>query len=203
MNETLFDITQGLYILGAQEANTGRFVGSCIDAVMVAQFDPPKICMAINKGSFTAKQIQQTKKCSLSVLGTDTTGALIKNFGFQTSAEADKWAPDWTNIVEGLPILRSARTYFILEVEQMEEMETHYLVRCLVKRSENISTDPLLTYEGYRKNILPTFNPFSSKWVCVCCGYVYDGSIPFEDLPDDYICPVCGQPKSAFEKREE
>lgn len=38
------------------------------------------------------------------------------------------------------------------------------------------------------------------KWVCSVCGYVYDGDTPFEDLPDDYVCPVCQQPKSVFEK---
>lgn len=49
------------------------------------------------------------------------------------------------------------------------------------------------------------------KWVCSICGYVYDpatgdpdGGIPpntpFEELPDDWVCPVCGAPKSEFEK---
>jgi rubredoxin len=48
------------------------------------------------------------------------------------------------------------------------------------------------------------------KWVCVPCGYVYDpeegdlnnGIEPgtaFEDLPDDWVCPVCGVDKSFFE----
>lgn len=37
------------------------------------------------------------------------------------------------------------------------------------------------------------------KWVCTVCGYVYDGEIPFEQLPDDYLCPICGEPKSVFE----
>ena len=47
------------------------------------------------------------------------------------------------------------------------------------------------------------------KWKCQCCGYVYDeeegdpfSDIPpntsFEDLPDDWVCPVCGCPKSRF-----
>jgi rubredoxin len=47
-------------------------------------------------------------------------------------------------------------------------------------------------------------------WICVECGMVYapedgdlDGGIPpgtrFEDIPDDWICPVCGARKSAFE----
>jgi rubredoxin len=49
------------------------------------------------------------------------------------------------------------------------------------------------------------------KWKCVVCGYIYDpetgdpdGGIPagtrFENLPDDWVCPVCGATKDMFEK---
>ncbi len=49
------------------------------------------------------------------------------------------------------------------------------------------------------------------KYVCTICGYIYDpaqgdpasGVKPgtsFESLPDSWVCPVCGAPKSAFEK---
>jgi len=41
-----------------------------------------------------------------------------------------------------------------------------------------------------------------AKYVCSICGYEYTGDIPFEDLPEDYVCPVCGQPKSVFVKKE-
>lgn len=40
------------------------------------------------------------------------------------------------------------------------------------------------------------------QYVCVPCGYVYDEGeqeVPFTRLPDDWVCPVCGAPKSAFE----
>ena len=48
------------------------------------------------------------------------------------------------------------------------------------------------------------------KYVCVLCGYVYDPEIgdedggiakgiSFEDLPDDWVCPICGAGKSDFE----
>ncbi len=36
------------------------------------------------------------------------------------------------------------------------------------------------------------------KWVCTVCGYVYDGAVPFEELPDDYVCPLCGVGKEFF-----
>lgn len=51
------------------------------------------------------------------------------------------------------------------------------------------------------------------KYVCNICGYVYDpeagdpdnGVNPgtaFEDLPDDWVCPVCGAEKGDFSKEE-
>lgn len=51
------------------------------------------------------------------------------------------------------------------------------------------------------------------KYVCQVCGYTYDpekgdpeGNIPagtaFEDLPDDWTCPVCGASKSQFEPED-
>ena len=39
------------------------------------------------------------------------------------------------------------------------------------------------------------------KYVCKICGYVYSGDVPFEELPDSWVCPVCGAPKSQFEKK--
>ena len=52
------------------------------------------------------------------------------------------------------------------------------------------------------------------KYQCPVCGYIYDPAIgdveggiaagtAFEDLPDDWVCPDCGEPKSAFEALEE
>ena len=38
-----------------------------------------------------------------------------------------------------------------------------------------------------------------AKWKCKVCGYVYEG----DELPEDFTCPVCRQPASAFEKVEE
>ena len=53
-----------------------------------------------------------------------------------------------------------------------------------------------------------------AKWQCEACEYIYDekigdpeGNIPpetsFEDLPDDWECPICGVDKSMFYKMEE
>ncbi|ADT83331.1 MULTISPECIES: rubredoxin [Thermococcus] len=52
-----------------------------------------------------------------------------------------------------------------------------------------------------------------AKWKCLVCGYIYDeeegdpdaGIAPgtkFEELPDDWVCPLCGAGKDMFEKIE-
>lgn len=38
------------------------------------------------------------------------------------------------------------------------------------------------------------------KYVCKVCGYVYDGDVPFEELPEDWVCPLCGAGKEDFVK---
>lgn len=44
------------------------------------------------------------------------------------------------------------------------------------------------------------------KYVCLACGYIYDEKVEgvkFEDLPEDWTCPLCGVGKDMFEKVEE
>jgi rubredoxin len=51
------------------------------------------------------------------------------------------------------------------------------------------------------------------KWECTVCGYIYDPEVgdqdhkiqpgtPFEQLPENWVCPICGAPKSQFVKRQ-
>lgn len=52
------------------------------------------------------------------------------------------------------------------------------------------------------------------KWVCGVCGWIYDETlgdsdydlqpgVAFEDLPDDFVCPLCGVGKDQFEELNE
>lgn len=53
-----------------------------------------------------------------------------------------------------------------------------------------------------------------AKWACVVCGYIYDeaegdlehdleAGVPFEELGDDFVCPLCGVGKDEFEEIHE
>ncbi len=52
-----------------------------------------------------------------------------------------------------------------------------------------------------------------AKWECLICGYVYDPAVgdpengikpgtPFEALPENWTCPICGAPKDQFVRKE-
>jgi rubredoxin len=64
---------------------------------------------------------------------------------------------------------------------------------------------------GESKNILD--GGVMEKYVCKVCGYIYDPEkgdpdsgvqpgTPFDQLPDDWVCPVCGAAKDQFERVE-
>ena len=58
----------------------------------------------------------------------------------------------------------------------------------------------------FTKNWTDIENKKINKYKCIICGYIYDEAVEnvkFEDLPDDWKCPLCFNPKSAFEKIEE
>jgi len=46
--------------------------------------------------------------------------------------------------------------------------------------------------------------PDLKKYVCTVCGFVFDpmenDGMPFEELPDDWVCPICGVDKDSFEE---
>ena len=71
---------------------------------------------------------------------------------------------------------------------------------------ENLESKRIMDLDNPVKTIPATVD-FNKKqatgnYVCSICGYVYNpaenGGVPFEDLPADWKCPRCKQPKSAF-----
>jgi flavin reductase (DIM6/NTAB) family NADH-FMN oxidoreductase RutF/rubredoxin len=81
-----------------------------------------------------------------------------------------------------------------------------------VKGGYSPKTAPTYSRESDKEKKKPTEEKKMDKYVCTTCGYVYDpengdpenGIAPgtaFEDLPDDWVCPVCGAAKEEFEKQ--
>jgi len=196
--EALFKITHGMYITGAKDT-TGRLIGSCIDAVMVVEVDPAQIMISLGKQSYTCENVLKTKELTLSVLSCDASDDLIKNFGMQSSRTVDKWQNIPYHLEMGLPVLNSANSIMTLRVDSVQETTTHYVFLCRIVEVKKQNESDSLVYSEYqkRKKKGNTMTE-NKKWVCKVCGYVYDGEIPFEQLPEDWVCPLCGVPKSEF-----
>ena len=73
---------------------------------------------------------------------------------------------------------------------------------------ENLESKRVVDLKHPPKTILADVDlsekKYTGKYVCSVCGHVYDpaenGGVAFEDLPDDWKCPRCGQPKSKFNR---
>ena len=101
--DALYKLTHGLYILGAEDS--GRPVGSVVDAVMQVANKPVVIALSCNNQSYTKECIERTGVFGLSVLCKDVDPFVIANFGFQSSRSIDKWENVDYCIRDGVPYL--------------------------------------------------------------------------------------------------
>lgn len=195
----LFKLTYGLYVVGVKDGE--RFGGCVVDAVMQTTVEPPTLVLCCGKTTHTRGLLLKNKAFSLSVLPDDVDGAIIKNFGFQSGRTVDKWAGVSYCLKNGLPVLNDAAAWLVCGVTDARELSTHTLFFCTVADAED-GLKQALSYTDYRKRKMGEGKMKKYQWVCKVCGYVYDGAVPFEELPDDYVCPVCGVGKADFEKVE-
>ena len=84
-----------------------------------------------------------------------------------------------------------------LRVEQYVDLDTHGMFICSVTEARVISDRETMTYTYYHENVKPKpETEGKSGYVCKICGYVYEG----DELPDDFICPLCKHGVADFEK---
>jgi len=92
--------------------------------------------------------------------------------------------------------------------DQTEPMTYAYYHQ--VKKGKAPKTAPTYIREEPEKEMPEEKAKPGQKWVCTVCGYVYDPAVgdpdggiepgtPFEDIPDDWVCPICGAGKEDFE----
>ena len=210
----LTKLTHGLYIIGCKDIDKGGFCGLIVDAVMQVATTPPIIALSLMKHGYTKTQIEKSKSFSLSVLGKNTSPFTIANFGFQSSRNIDKWSAENYEVKSELPYLTDSLAYLEASVIEQKNFESHTLFLAQITNAWNGANEKPLTYFDYqtilKDEVLKSFQTKSGvkkmetkeKWVCVVCGYVYDGDVPFEELPEDWTCPLCGVGKDMFEKRE-
>jgi flavin reductase (DIM6/NTAB) family NADH-FMN oxidoreductase RutF len=194
----LFKIGYGLYVLTANEQ--GKDNGCIVNTVMQITSEPLQVVVCVNKNNYTCGMIQHTRKFNISVLTEETGFDVFKNFGYQSGQNTDKF----TNFVDVkrtnngiLYITKNTNAYFSAWVQQEIDLGTHIMFIAQLIEAEVLSNKPTVTYDFYQKNIKPKPEKTEKKgWRCKICGYVYEA----EDLPADFICPICKHGAVDFEK---
>jgi len=192
----MYKITYGLYLLSAKKDGKDN---ACIinTAVQIAN-DPVRISVAVIKGGCTHDMILETGEFNVSPLTVDAPFDLFKHFGMQTGRNAEKCAgrSDLARSANGLVYLtENAGGYLSCRVVQKQDLGSHTLFIAEVADGETLSARPLCTYAYYQSDIKVKPAPKVKKgWVCSVCGYVYEG----EDMPEDFICPLCKHGKKDF-----
>ncbi len=221
--KSLWSISYGIYVVTS--AHDGRSNGQIANAVIQVAAEPPRVLAAINKNNYTHELIEKSGVFAVSVLGEDVPMPFIGGFGFKSGRDTDKMTSvEMEEGSTGIPcVTEHAIAMFEVRVFATADAGTHtvFIGDVVSGRVLKEGVKPL-TYAQYQANKgkapknAPTYRAPEKKgesgmkrYVCNVCGYIYDpeegdpdGNIPagtaFEDLPDDWVCPVCGAEKSEF-----
>ena len=219
MDKSLFyDVSYGMYVVTATLNN--QKVGCIANTFSQITSEDMIISISLNKNNWTNETIKQTKKFAVSIISENTNPDVIKKFGFYSSKETDKFSMFSCETISGLPVIKeNSCGYFLCDLINIIDCKTHDIFLAKVSNCERFNNFPPMTYTYYHKVIkgkapknAPTYIEESSeksmgaKHQCLLCGYIHDSvkeNQNFENLADDWMCPICGSSKSVFVKLSE
>lgn len=222
MNKNVFrNLSYGVYVVSSLDGT--RNTGCIANSVMQITSSPATIAVSMNHDNFTNSCIQNTGKFAVSILSETSDPSLIGRFGFQSGKDIDKFDGTDFDVKEGLPVIKDSCGYIVCRVIDKMETSSHTVFLGEVVDGDTLDSAPAMTYAYYHNVIkgkspknAPTYlaeedpapkqedaeSKAAPKWTCQICGYVYDGEVPFEELPDTYVCPICKQSKDKFALKE-
>ena len=175
-----------------------------------------------NKLNYTSEIINKSGYFSVSILHKDASAEIFGRFGYKSGKDFNKLEGMLVNYGEsGVPIVLNDSIAFLeCKVDQTIDVGTHFMYIGELLQSEIIdnSKEPItyLYYRQVKKGVAPKNAPTyidkskltdkvteskSKKYKCTACGYIYDEAVEkskFSDLPNDWVCPVCGTEKEDF-----
>lgn len=221
MNTNVFrNISYGVYVISTLDQS--RPTGCIANSIMQVTSAPATIALSMNHDNYTNSCIADSGMFAVSILSEQSDPSLIGRFGFQSGKDTDKFEGISYDTKEGLPIVTDTCGYIVCKVIDKLETTSHTIFLGEVVDGDLLDSAAPMTYAYYHKVVkgkspknAPTYLPesdtgiaqtassegtqeASKTWVCSVCGYVYDGTVPFEDLADDYQCPICKMPKEKF-----
>ena len=191
----LKNLSYGMYVIGTKY--NGR-PNACVanSVIQISSSDPEKVLIALTKDTHSCTAIRENGIFTISVLSTDTPASVIGALGLVSGKNADKLKNIRHKVlIEGVPVVKeNTCCWFLCKVIGTPMTYDFY-------RSEMHGLSPV----GSPTYVPPesTFDKSSGEsFVCSVCGYVYsDPNFSFEELPDNWVCPVCKMPKKAFVRR--
>ena len=193
----LFRIGYGLYVVTSNDGKKDN--GLIVNTVTQLTDTPNRI--AVNKANYSHHVIKQTGVLNVNCLSVDAPFSVFQQFGFQTGRSVDKFAGQKVYRSDnGLVFLdKYINAFMSLKVEQYVDLGTHGMFICSVTEARVMNDLDTMTYTYYQKNVKPKPETDGKKgFVCKVCGYIYEG----DELPDDFICPLCKHGAADFEPIE-
>lgn len=217
MDKKIFrDISYGMYIVSSMIEDEKS--GCVINTLCQINSVDPLISISLNKDNYTNKVIRDSKRFSVSIISNDTSSDLIGKFGYHSSKDINKFSDINYELIDNLPVINDNMCgYVICDVVNIIDCNTHDIIVAKVLNAKKISNNVPMTYKYYHevlKGVSPknaptyveeksTSNNGGAKYRCRVCGFIYDEEkekVRFSDLPDDWVCPLCGETKQSFEK---
>lgn len=201
--KAMYSLSYGLFVLTAEE--NGKDNGCIINTAIQAASAPNQVSICVNKANYTHGMIERTGRFNISTISEKATFSLFQRFGFSSGKDTNKFQDydDWFRGINGVTyVTEGTNAYISVKVTQTLDLGSHTLFVGEVTDMEVLSDAPSATYAYYMNNIKPkpekvgTTPKGETIWRCRICGYEYVG----EELPEDFICPICKHPASDFEK---
>ena len=192
----LFRIGYGLYVVTSNDGKKDN--GLIVNTVTQLTDTPNRVAVNINKANYSHHVIKQTGVLNVNCLSVEAPFSVFQQFGFQTGRSVDKFAGQTVRRSDnGLVFLdKYINAFMSLKVEQYVDLGTHGMFICSVTEARVMSDQDTMTYTYYQKYVKPKPQTEGKKgFVCKVCGYIYEG----DELPEDYICPLCKHGAADFE----
>jgi len=224
-SKALYSLTYGLFVVSSLKGD--KINGQIANTVIQVCSEPQVIQAVINRGNLTHEYISASKVFTASILARETPLSFIGGFGFKSGRDVDKFSGiNYKTGQSGAPVvLDNSLAYIEAKVISQLDVHTHTIFVGQIIDADVIKEGEPITYAYYQQvkrgttpKTAPSFiadkkedKTTMDKYQCSVCGYIYDpekgdpdgGVKPgtrFEDIPDDWTCPVCGAEKSQFKK---
>ncbi len=197
-NNVLYKLSYGLFVVTSKIP--GKSNGCIINTVTQITDTPLRLSFTVNKDNLTHDFIKETGVFNISVISEAASFDLFTHFGFKSGRACDKFSDFSDKAVSQngvYYITKGTNAYISGKVIDTVDVGTHTIFIADITDGEVLSDTPSATYEYYHKNIKPQPKKEENKgYRCKICGYVYEG----EELPSDFICPLCKHGATDFEK---